>query len=326
MAVLGGLTAFGTIGYVLVAGAHPVDALYMTVTTLSTVGFGEIVPLGTTGRIFTMLLIVGGVGTFLYLITAVAELVIEGRLRGLLGRTTMQRTLEKLRDHVVVCGYGRLGRVVVDELRRSQLPVVVIDVDPGVAAELADAGIPHIIGSALSDAVLERAGIQHARAIAVATPSDADNVFVTLSAREKHPGIRIHARAESEAGVHRLRLAGADQVLSAYQAGGLKLASSILRPTVVDFLELTEPGRSEEMDFGEVRVEHGSALPGRTLRELEASHQRLRVVALRRGATSLDLVPDPETVVREGDHLVVIGARPSLATLAQRAQSARRAD
>jgi voltage-gated potassium channel len=314
-------TALGTVGYVVVTGASWLDALYMTVITISTVGFAEVVPLGPEGRVFTMVLIVAGVGTAFYILTSVAELVVDGRLRAIVGRTTMQHTIEQLRHHVVVCGYGRLGRVVVAELRRGGVPVVVVDVDPALAPDLEELRIPHVIGSALSEAVLARAGLARARAIAIATPSDADNVFITLSAREKHPGLRIHARAETDAGVRHLRLAGAHQVLSAYHTGGLRLAASILRPTVIDFLELTGPEGPEEVDLGEVRAEPRSALVGRTLAAIEGDLTRLRIVAVRRGDARMSLVPGPDETIRDGDVLVAIGARPSLAALAQAAQA-----
>jgi voltage-gated potassium channel len=321
LAALVALTAIGTTGYLLLGAQTWIDALYMTITTLATVGYGEIVPLGPVGRIFTMLLIAGGVGVALYAFTSLAQFAVEGRLRAMLGGSTMQRTIEGMREHVVVCGYGRLGRVVVAELRRAGIPVVVIDIDPQVAEELEAEHLPHVIGTALAETVLERAGISRARAIAVATPSDADNVFITLSVRERHPGVRIHARAETDAGMRHLRLAGAHQVMSAYHSGGLKLAASIVRPTVVDFLELASPGGVEEVDLGEVRVEPRSPLIGRTLHAIEGDHARLRIVAVRRGETEVLLVPDPGTAIRDGDHLVAVGVRGSLAALAQAAQA-----
>src|SRR5208282_5430397 len=227
------LTAVGTAGYIMIAGMSLIDAVYMSVVTISTVGFEEVKPLSPAGRLFTIGLIVTGVGTALYLFAVVAELLIEGRLREYLGKTAMQHTIHQLDRHVVICGYGRFGKVVADEMSRSSMPVIVIDHDPAREADLVQAGLPYVIGSALEDSVLERAGIDRAREIVVATASDADNVYITLSAREKNPAIRIHARGESESGLRRLKLAGADQVLSAYQWGGMRMAESILRPSVV---------------------------------------------------------------------------------------------
>ncbi len=168
--------------------------------------------------------------------------------------------------------------------------------------------------------MLERAGIRTARALVVATPSDPDNVFITLSAREKSKTIRIHARCESEAGLRRLELAGANQAVSAYHIGGLRMAASILRPSVVDFIELTLPGHHEQMTLEEIQLHERSGLSGRTLAKVEDEWQRVRIVALRRGG-ELRIVPEGSTVLERGDLLVVIGERDVLARLAQAASA-----
>lgn len=310
------LVAIGTTGYILIADMSFIDALYMSVITISTVGFEEVKPLGPGGRIFTMFLIVTGVGTALYLFTVAAELVVEGQLREFLGTTSMQRKIHQLRDHIIVCGYGRFGRAVTEELRRDDLPVVVIDPNPGLEAELIRAGLLFIVASALEDAILEEAGVQSARAIVVATGSDADNVYITLSAREKNPTIKIHARGETEAGMRRLRLAGADSVVSSYQHGGMRVAAMILRPAVVDFLELAVPGRGSHIDLEEVEVVEGSSAVGKTIESVERSVERLRVVALQRGDEPITMVPEAAAVIRAGDRLVVIGDRTSLGRVA----------
>jgi len=170
---------------------------------------------------------------------------------------------------------------------------------------------------ALDDAGLTPGDVD---AIVVGTASDSDNVFITLSAREKNPAIRIHARGESDGGLRRLRLAGADQALSAYHMGGLRIAASILRPSVVDFLEIAAPGRGEEVDLEEIRLSPGSPMVGAAIGMVEQRHDRLRIVALKRDGEPIRLVPPPGTEVRDGDHLVVIGARRSLEDLAQLAQ------
>lgn len=309
------LAATGTVGYMALEGASFLDALFMTITTLSTVGYGEIVPLDTSGRLFTIALIVFGVGIALYLLTAVAQVVVEGELRHVFGKALMQRRIDEIRDHVIVCGYGRFGRAVADELRRRGVPLVVVDSDPALEAVLREQAIEHVVGSGLVDEVLQAAGLDRARAVVVATPSDPDNVFITLSVREKNPKARIHARAESDAGQRRLQLAGADQVVSAYHMGGVRVASSILRPSVIEFLELPGPGR-ETIDLEEVRVAPGSALGGRSLADLERTHPRLRIVAFRSGDGALQLIPGPEVRIAEGDVLVAIGDRAGLDELA----------
>jgi voltage-gated potassium channel len=234
----------------------------------------------------------------------------------------MQRRTEQISNHVIVCGYGRFGRVVTDELRRNGAELIVVDSDPELEAELKALGVPYVIGSALSDDVLERAGLARARAIVVATPSDPDNVFITLSARERSQTIRIHARGESEAGLRRLELAGANQALSAYQSGGFRMAASILRPAVVDFLDLSLPGHHGEMALEEMRLAAGSGLVGCSIAEVEESRPRLRVVALRRGDEAFRMIPDPATVLAADDLLVAIGERDGLGQMAQAAAGA----
>jgi voltage-gated potassium channel len=310
----------GTTGYVLLEGLSVGEAAYLTVLTLTTVGYGDIVPHTTAGRFFTVGLVVSGLGIVLYLATVGAQAVLEGELRNVFGRTAMERRTEGLRDHVIVCGYGRFGRVVAEELRSGGAEVVVIDVDPAREAALRAAGVPYVIGSALADDVLERAGIRRARAVVVATPSDPDNVFITLSAREKSATVRIHARGENDAGLRRLVLAGADQALSAYHSGGVRMAASILRPSIVDFLELSLPGRRDDMALEEVRLAARCTLVGATVVDLERRWPRLRVVALRR-REDFRVVPEGTTVLEGDDLLVVIGERGGLSAMAQAAAS-----
>jgi voltage-gated potassium channel len=309
------LTAGGTAGYMAIEHMRLLDALYMTVITISTVGYEEVKPLGEDGRIFTMVLIVTGVGTAFYVFAAVTQLVVEGQLREFLGRVAMKRRIEQIEGHVVICGYGRMGRVVADEVVRSGGEAVVIERDPAREEEMAAAGLLYVIGSALDDRVLEQAGVERARAIVVATASDSENVYITLSARAMNPRIPIHARGESEAGIQHLRMAGADQAISAYQWGGLRLAASILRPSVVDFLELSIPGRGAEIDLEEIRVAKDSPLVGQSIGTVERSSPRLRIVALKRGSDSTRLIPDPATLIDVGDFLVAIGDRDTLRRL-----------
>src|SRR5262249_21489604 len=297
-------------------------ALYLTTVTISTVGYGDVVPATTSGKLFTVFLILTGVGAALYLLSQLAELVIEGQLRELFGRNVMEREIARLEKHVIVCGFGRFGRAVVEELQRGRSPLVIIDSDADKKDDLASLGVPYVVGSALSDETLDHAGVERAAAIVVATPSDSDNVFITLSARERNPRIRIHARAESEAGARRLRLAGATQVISAYQSGGARIAASILRPAVVDFLEISTLGRGEEgVALEEIRVATACAMIGRTIAALEQLSPRLRIVALKRDGEPTRITPNSSTPVSEGDYLVVIGERSSLEQLAQLAQA-----
>jgi voltage-gated potassium channel len=217
---------------------------------------------------------------------------------------------------VIICGFGRFGRVVAEELINNSVPVAIIEPDAAKESALARLGAPYILASALDDAILVEAGVGAARALVAATGSDADNVYITLAAREKNSTLSIHARGESEAGLRRLTQAGADQVISAYQRGGSRVAAMILRPAVVDFLELTTPGRGDEVDLEEIKAQPGSRLLGRKIGDIERESPRLRVVALKRGDKT-SLIPDAMMEIQAGDHLVAIGDRASLSRLAE---------
>jgi voltage-gated potassium channel len=310
-------TGIGTAGFIWLEGLSPFEALYLTIVTLATIGYGDIVPLTQAGRLFAIILVVGGGGTALYLVAAVVQLMVEGELRELWGRSAMERRMEQLSGHVVMCGYGRFGRVVAAQLLERGEKLVVIDSDPSREAELRALGAPYVIGSGTVDDVLEHAGVRRAQALVIATPSDADNVFITLSAREKNPALQIFARGESDGGLRRLELAGATLALSAYQAGALRMAASVLRASVVDFLELS--ARGEDVAIEEVRVGAASGLAGTAIVALERTNPRTRIVGLKRGDEPLRMVPEPDEQVAPGDLLVVIGPRASLERLAQAA-------
>ncbi len=310
------MTVVGAAGYILIEHMSVLDAFYMSVITISTVGFQEVKPLSPAGRLFTIGLIVTGVGSAVYLFTVIGELVVEGSLREFLGKNAMTRKIHNLQDHVIVCGYGRFGRAVAEELIRNAVPMVVIEVNPAKQADLDTVGALHVMGSALEDSVLADAGIDSARAIIVATGSDADNVYITLSAREKNPKILIYARGDSDACLRRLKLAGADQVVAAYQWAGLRIAASILRPSVVDFLQLSVPGRESEVDLEEISISRDSRAAGKTIAAVERENPRLRIVALKRNDKTLELIPSGETQIEANDLLVVIGESDSLKRLA----------
>jgi voltage-gated potassium channel len=310
------MTVIGAAGYMLIEHWSVLDAFYMSVITISTVGYGEVKPLSPAGRLFTIGLIVTGVGSAIYLFTVIGELVVEGRLREFLGKTAMSRKIHNLQEHVIVCGYGRFGRAVVEELVRNTVPMAVIEIDPARQADLDAVGALHVLGSALEDSVLEDAGLTTARAIIVATGSDADNVYITLSAREKNPKILIYARGDTDAGLRRLKLAGADQVIAAYQWAGMRIAASILRPSVVDFLQLSVPGRESEVDLEEIRISRESPAAAKTVSAVEREHPRLRIVAMKRNDQRLEMIPGPETRIEADDLLVVIGESDSLKRLA----------
>jgi voltage-gated potassium channel len=317
LAMAGTLIVLGTVGYMTIEGMSLIDSLYMTVITITTVGYLEVKPLDSAGREFTMVLIFTGVGTAYYFFAVVIEIVVGGQLREMLGRNAMNRKIHQQSGHVIVCGYGRFGTIVVEELRRNGMTVVVVEVDPAREADLIRTDILYVLGSALEEAILEQAGIGSASDVVVATASDPDNVYISLSARSKNPRIRIHARAESEIGLKHLQLAGADQAISSYQWSAVRIANSIVRPSVVDFLNLILPGHGEDIGFEEVRVPKSSPLAGHTIATMEQRSERVRIVALKRDGSPISLVPGPETQVQPGDLLIAIGSRSGLRRMAE---------
>ena len=302
-------------------GMDWLEAWYMTVITLSTVGYEEIQPLSPMGRWFTILLITTGLGLALYTVVSAAEFLVEGRLMDVLGRRSMERSLAKMKDHVVLCGYGRLGRVVAQELRRVAMPMVVVEIKAELESQLLQMGVPFITGSALETRVLEQAGVERARAIVISTPSDADNVFIALSAREMNPTITIHTRAETEAGERHLRLAGADQIISPYHLGGLRIANALVRPAVMDFIEISSPGSGTDIVLEEVRLDEGCRLHGTRLKDLPRHQVRIAVVGIQRGGTRMALMPGADEELRSGDRIVVVGEEEHLARLSALAQA-----
>lgn len=315
------LLGIGTVGFRWLAAMSWIDAVYMTVTTLATVGYGEVQPLGPGARVFATLFILAGVGATLYSVGAIAEFVIAGRIGELIGRRAMERTLASLRDHVIVCGYGRLGHALATEIARSGVAIVVIDEDPAAGERFAESGWPFLCASAVDEGVLERAGIARARAIVAATGSEAVNVFIALAAREANPHVAIHARAETASGARRLRTAGARSVVSPHALGGERLAQAILRPAVVDFMQLSAPGSGTEIDLEEVVVAAKSPLAGVRIDELAGRGVRVSVVAIKRPDAPLAINPGAGAALEVGDRIVVIGDRDSVRLLADLATS-----
>lgn len=313
ISLLLGVLVFGTVGY-LVLGFSLIDALYQTVTTVATVGFREVVPFGTAERIFTMLLIIVGVGAVLYALGSLIETLIEGRLLETIGRMRMERTIETLQDHVIVCGWGRVGRSIAAEVVAAGKPIVVIDEE---AERLADCPHPTVHGDCTEDDTLERAGIARASSLVAAVDVDAANSFITLSARAIRPDIFIVARARSVDSEAKLLRAGADRVVNPQNIGGARMAAFVLRPHVAEFLDVVMHERNLEFRLEEIPIGDGSPLAGSTLRE---AHLRDRtgalVLAVRDARGSFLSNPDPDVRIEPGQVLIAIGTEEELAALA----------
>ena len=312
------LMAAGTAGYRLVEGWGLFDALYMTVITISTVGFQEVHPLSQAGRVFTMLLTLGGVFTLFYAATELIRLAVSGEMRGVLGRQRMERSLAEIHDHFIVCGLGRMGRLVCQEFSREGLPFVIVDRAPEL---LADFRVPHGIplqGDATSDEVLKRAGVLRARGLVTAAASDADNLFITMSARLLNEKLLIVARAEDEGAEAKLLRAGANRVVSPYVIGGQRVAQAVLRPAVMDFIELATRSEHLELQIEEAEVRAGSALAGRDVRESRMRQDLgIILVAIRKPDGRMVFNPEPEARLETGDVLIALGHRDQLDRLEQ---------
>jgi len=310
---LAALTALGTAGYMTLAGLGFTDALYMTVITLTTVGYREVAPLGAAGQYFTMALLVSGFGLVIYGGTLLARDLIEGELQRGFGRRRVQRAIEKASGHVIVCGYGRMGRMVCKELLAKPAEFVVVDRD-AEALRVAEAdGHLCIAGDATEDAVLETAGIRRARGLVSALSTDADNVYVVLSARELNADLVIVARAEDDRSERKLLHAGATRVVSPYAIGGHRMAHALLRPTVLDVIDLATHSHGLELQIEEVEVTAGSFCDGVTL---ETSGLReatgLIVIAVRKPDAETTFNPTADMLISAGDRLVLMGQAGTL--------------
>lgn len=312
------LTAAGTAGYVLISRMSFLDALYMTVITLSTVGYKEVQPLTLPGRLFTMALIVAGLGVVLHVATTFAAEIIEGSLQKTLGRRHMQHRIGQLNDHVIVCGFGRMGASVCNELRAKPVPFVVIDRNPEVIEKCRQEGYLCVEADLTTEEerALEEAGIARASGLIAALPSPADNVYLVLTARELRPDLPIVARAEDQASERKLLRAGATRVVSPYVIGGHRMAHALLRPGVLEVIDLATHYRSMELQLEELTVFPGGYAEGETLQE-SGLREKLGVIviAVRRPDGEVVFKPGPEYRIGAGDHLVVLGEAPALREL-----------
>jgi voltage-gated potassium channel len=313
------LIAIGVLGYMGIEGASFFDALFMTVTTLSTVGYREVVPLGVAGRWFTMALILSGLGVVFYSASLVAADVIEGRLQSVLGRRRVQRQIERLTGHYIVCGFGRMGKIVCKELAAKPVPFVVVDNNPETVRYLQEQQYLYVEGDATEDDSLLAAGIRKARGVVTALSKDSDNVYVVLSARQLNPDLLIVARAEDERSEPKLIHAGATRVVSPYVIGGSRMAGALLRPAVLDVVDLATHYHSMELKIEELPVGPGGFSGGETLGTSGLREQSgLIVIAIKKANGDMLFNPDADARIQPGDRLVVMGQAASLHDLEQR--------
>jgi len=308
------IVVMGVIGYMVIEGWSFLDAIYMTITTITTVGFREVHPLSDAGRIFSIILIIGGVGGALYVLTTLMGYLLEGQFGITMGRRRMKNRIAKLKDHFILCGYGRVGQEIAQAFSEEGVPFVIIANNEQHISKADKEGYLYIFGDATSDEVLKEAGIERAHGLVAAVGSDTDNTFITLSARELRPDLFIEARSSGSEAESKLRRAGADRVISPHAIGGRRMAMLAMRPAVVDFIDTVTYGRGRELELENVDVASGSPLVGRTMAQAR-SQDGIIVLAMRKKNGKLLANPPGEEIIEDGDRLIVIGTKKRLAAL-----------
>ena len=306
----------GTVGF-WGFGLPVVDAVYMTITTITTVGYREIngPDISNAEKVFTMGIIVTGVSTVLYTFTSVVQVIVEGQLREFVGRRRMDRKISEMRDHVIVCGWGRVGRAAARDMARDGTDVVVIDEN---ADRVVGIDLPTVVGDATHDATLRAAGIERARALIAALEGDAENLFVTLSSRAINADLFIVARARQDESVEKLSRAGADRVVNPQELGAARMASFVLQPNVAEFVDVVMHERSMDFRMREVEIPQGSQVAGSTLRDADLRHRAgALVLALRGDDGTFTTNPDPDTVLHPRNIIVAVGTEDALKELAR---------
>ena len=324
LAALVGVAAFGTVGFSLVEGWSLLDALYMTVMTVTTVGYGPPKELTPAGRDFAIFFMVVGVGTTGYLLSSAVQALVRSEILAAYGERRRQREMSKLRDHYIICGAGRVGRRIVREMRRAGAPFLAVESNAALAAELGLPDAQLLIRDATLDETLVEAGVERARGLAACLPDDAANLYVVLTARTLNPNLHIVSRAVEESAVPKLIRAGANRVIAPTIIGSHRMAQALLKPAVADFMD-SITAETLDLAFEQVEISPGSPLVGRKLKETTIrSALDIVVAAIRRSGGEMIFNPSGDTQIREGDLLIGIGRAESLAELGALARGARK--
>jgi voltage-gated potassium channel len=306
--LLASIIIIGIAGYVALEHWTILEAAYMVVITLFTIGFQEVHPLSSLGRLFTIFLVIFGVGTAIYIAGQAVEIIVEGEIFGYQRKKRMDKEIAGFKGHYIICGFGRVGHEVAQALQASRLAYVVIDNKPGTVEELEPRGVPNIIGDATSDDTLLRAGIERARGLVARSDSDVANVYVTLSARALNPNLFIVARAGLRDTEKKLTMAGANRVISPYFIAGRRMAAMAAHPVTSDFLDLVTHGGQVEFSLHEIQIPAGSPVHSRSLGEADIRGTTgTTILAIRRTDGTFDLQPSSASRVSSGDILVVLG-------------------
>lgn len=313
------IVAFGTIGYMNIEGWSFLDSIYMTIITLASVGYKEVRELSENGRIFTIFLIIGGVGTVLYALNNGAKIILEGEIKEIFGRRRLEKRIREMKGHYIICGYGRMGKIICRELKSKHVKHVVIEKNPEVnIPEKED--ILLLPGDATKDEVLKEAGVERAKGLISVLPTDAENLYVVLSARELNPDLFIVARAGEEGSEQKLIRAGANRVVSPYHIGGLRIAHTVIKPAVVDFIEFATRSGNIDLQMEEIAVKDGSKIAGMTLDECGIGRELgIIIVAIQRAGGEMKFNPTFRTTIKPGDILIALGETSKLKRLEEMA-------
>ncbi|NNF99020.1 MAG: potassium channel protein [Desulfobacteraceae bacterium] len=310
------LITFGSVGYMTIEGWQFFDAMYMTVITLATVGYGEVHEISNTGRLFTVFLIFLGVGYFLYVVGNVIQFLVEGRIRLILGRHKLDKQINRVKDHYIVCGYGRIGRVLSQYLIEKYLDVVVVENDEKCTQTMNDDGVLYLLGEAGDEKILIQAGIKRAKGLVTVVGSDAENVFTVLMAKQLNPKIFVVSRVIQESARKTLIAAGANKVISPYELGARRMAHAILRPTVIKFLELAFADEHTDIQVEEITIKSKSKMVGTSLLESGIRQElNLLIIAIRKPDGDMKFNPKADTIFETDDTVVAVGRAKSLLKL-----------
>lgn len=299
----------GVVGYEVIEKWELLDSIYMVVITLASVGYSETHPLSDAGRVFTVFLILGGMGVLFYSLSTITMFIVEGELQDVLRRRRMDKQVQELKDHYIICGSGETGKNIVGELAKTKRDFVVIEQNIENIKQLNEPNLIYIEGDATEDAILLEAGIKKAKGLVSALPSDRDNLFVVLTARELNPALRIVSRCIEEESEPKLRKAGADSVVSPNIIGGLRMASELIRPTTVSFLDIMLRGEEKALRVEEAKVGPNSHFIGKSIGEAKIPQKTgLLIVALNKEGLDYQFNPSSSTKLAANDVLIVIGS------------------
>ena len=316
--ILVALTLLGVVGFRFTEGWELLDCLYMTVISLTTVGYGEIEPLSDGGKIFAIVYLGTGLGVFLFCLAELGQMVVAGVFREWVEKRHMEKVKDSLKGHFIVCGFGRMGQIICRHLASSGLPFIVIDKDESALAECRERQWLCVLGDTTEDRVLTGAGIEKARGLVATVASEADNLYIVLSARLLAKSVFIVAKALSDEGAAKLKRAGADRVVNIYGNSASKMAQWLVNPNVQEFIELVTAS-GPEIDLTEIQVKEESPYAGVTLAETDLRKRGVMVVAIRH-QNELMTAPAASTVIRPNDSLVALGSNEAILALIQAMQ------